>query len=693
MLSVWKESPFIRVLLPFVSGILTYLLLPSGNLPAIVIAVLVFLLSIFLFNVVKDYYRLKYAYIKGLLIHFFIASSAYLICIFHHQPNSKEWYKKYSPDYPYAVVKINAPPELKEKTMKAEVIVKQLCDSNEYMKTSGNAFVYFQKSEKNNSIRQGDFILIKNKLKDIRKSGNPGSFDYAAYCASKNIFQSAYIKEEEWQAIDKHEENYITFFARISEYTRSILRKNIPDTNAQGIAEALLVGYRADIDDETWQAYSSTGIAHIIAISGMHMAMIYGSTRWLLLLIPFFKKRKKITLLIAIVFMWAFACITGLPASVTRAAIMFTFIGWGEMQQQKANTLNMLAASAFCMLAYNPMIILDTGFQLSYLAVLSLVLFYTPVYNLLFIPKRLPDLIWKFIAMTIAAQILTFPLCIYYFHQFPLLFIFTNLFAVPLTTLILYTEIVLVFVHYITPVATFLGKIISLLISFVNNTVLALSHLTFAVWSEIHISWLQMTLLFLIIAFISIWLFYKRNQSFILATCSFFIFCLTLLHREFTVLHQQKVIIYNIAGQRSIEFIAGNKFYNPDIDSLHRKKKNETYTLNPSHTFFSVKKSDKALITNEQETGVEIFSFKGCRIMRIEQSNFKAETPLSVDLLIISNRCEIDSGWLSQNINPKKIILDSSIPFWKIEKLKMALANTTIPVYTVQEQGAFILNI
>lgn len=395
----------------------------------------------------------------------------------------------------------------------------------------------------------------------------------------------------------------------------------------------------------------------------------------------------------AILFMWAFACITGLPASVTRAAIMFTFIGWGEMQEQKTNTLNMLAASAFCMLAYNPMIILDTGFQLSYLAVLSLVLFYTPVYNLLFIPQKLPDLIWKFIAMTTAAQILTFPLCIYYFHQFPLLFIFTNLFAVPLTTLILYAEILLVLVHFIAPFAAFTGKVISYLISFVNNTVLALSHLAYAVWSEIHISLLQTILLFIIIAFISMWLSYKKSQYFITGIAGLFIFCLTLLHRQFTVLHQQKVIVYNIPGQKGIEFIAGNKFYNPDIDSLRRKKKNETYTIIPSHTFFSVRQAHKALTTNEQTTGVELFYFKGYRIMRIEQAGFKTGTPLNVDLLIISKKCEIDPGWLSQNIIPKKIVLDSSIPFWMIEKLKTALAHTPIPVHTVQEQGAFIMDI
>ncbi len=693
MLPFWNESPFVRIIMPFIFGIICYLLFPSFHFVYVIIFLCVISICFVIFGAIKDFYKLKYAFVKGILIHILLVCFGYSICVFQHHATSKYWYKYHSQNFPYALVKIKEAPEPKEKTLKAEVDVIKLCDSVLSTNTLGSAIVYFQRHEKNNTLRQGDFVLVKNKFKDISSSGNPGSFNYAAYCATKNIFQTAFIKPDEWQKSNQHEEDYNSFFARINEHTRSILKKYLPDSSTHGVAEALLLGYRQDISDDTWQAFSNSGIVHIIAISGMHMAMVYGTIRWLLLLIPSFRKRKKLALSFAILFMWLFACITGLPASVCRAAIMFTFIAWGEMQDQKSNSLNMLAASAFCMLCFNPMLLQDVGFQLSYLAVISLILFYGPIYNLYYVANTYFDLIWKLTAVTLAAQILTFPVCIYYFHQFPLLFLFTNLIAVPLTTIILYAEIVLVLLHFITPMAILLGKIVSYLLSFVNSTVGWFGQLTFAVWSEIHISAVQMMLLFVIIAFVAFWLFSKKAGQLLIALSAMMLFCIILLIKQYVVFHQQKILVYNIPNQKNIEFISGSKYYNSDKDSILKKAKNETYTLKPAHIFFGVKEQKEPISAFSSIGPVELFFFKNKKIMRIENTNFHSDSSIYLDLLILSKKCNMDSAWLSRNLKPKHIILDGSIPFWKIESIKKQLAGLSVPIHVVSEQGAFVLDV
>ncbi len=690
MLPFWKQAPFVRIVLPFILGILCYLYFPLIH-PSLIVALFIGLgIAWWGYHRWPDFYKLKYAFLKGIFINSILFVAAYLLCLLHQPSLSTKWYHHHEKKYSHALVKMVSEPKPTAKSIGFEIEVIALCDSANYMPTQGKALLYLQQHEHVQTIRQGDVLLIKNTFSDIKKNNNPGGFDYATYCKSKKIVQQAYVTTHDWQHTQKHEEDLNSFFAGVNAYTCSLLKKALPDSSTHGIAEALLVGYRTDIDDELWQAYSNSGIVHIIAISGMHMAMIYGSVRWLLLLIPFFKRRKKIAILIALLFMWGFACITGLPASVTRAAIMFTFIGWADMQSYQTNSINTLAAAAFCMLCYNPLLLQDVGFQLSYMAVLSLIIFYKPIYHLLYIQTKILDVVWKLMAMTIAAQLLTFPLCMYYFHQFPLLFLFTNLIAVPLTTVILYLEIVLVLLHPLIPIMHLLGKVIAAFILFLNTSVLHLSQWSFAVWSEIQLSMLQMFLLLMMVSLISYWLFYKKTTAMLAGFMTLWIFCLTLLYHRYEVYHQQKIVVYDISKQRNVELISQNEYYNPDIDSLRRFTKNETFTLKPAHTYFSVKPMIASWVQHKHVEGIDLFYFQGKKIIRLAHTRFHTTSPLLCDLLILSQQCNIDTGWLSQQIHPQQIVLDSSIPFWKLASLKQTLRNTAIPLHIVGEQGAFI---
>ncbi len=693
MLPYWKESPFVRILLPFIAGIFTYTQFPDLSLYAVGIMASVVLLAIIAFRYVADPLKFQYALLPGMLLHLLLLACGYFTCKIHEPGCSAIWYRHHKKVPDHLLIRLSSPPEQREKTDKAEAEIIAVYTRQEYARANGKVILYFQHSEKNKTINEGDHLLISNKLNDIRHSGNPGSFDYARYCANRGIFQTAYLKANEWIKTTQHSEDFASFFSKLNASTRAILKKYIPDSAAHGVAEALLLGYRGDIDENTWQAYSNTGIVHIIAISGMHMAMVYGSTRWLLLLIPFFKKRKRSALVMALMLMWAFACLTGLPASVARAAIMFTFIAWGEMQNRQTHSLNMLAASAFFMLSFNPSYLQDVGLQLSYLAVCSLIMFYLPIFRLWMPQNTIAENVWKLCAMTIAAQVLTLPLCLFYFHQFPLLFMLTNLFAVPLTSFILYLEILLVFVSSLTPVATVAGVVIARLIIFVNSSIATLAKLSFAVWSDIQISVFQLILLFCFIAFVSLFLWRKNFQWLCISLSILLIFCSTLLYRQWEIFHQHKIIVYHTAGRQHIEFIEQNHFYSPDHDSLQKETRNEKYVFHPAHTFFSVAEAAQSPIALRQKNGVALCCFNNKKVIRIENNRFEMSTPIETDLLIISKKCVIDTVWLNRNIRPHQIVLDASVPVWTLQDKRSQLANTGIPIHCVAEDGAFIWDI
>ncbi len=158
-------------------------------------------------------------------------------------------------------------------------------------------------------------------------------------------------------------------------------------------------------------------------------------------------------------------------SSIFRSAVMFTCIAIGDSLSKQASIFNSLAASAFLLLCYNPYWLWDAGFQLSYTAVASLALFQQTVYNAFTISQRWLDAIWKLSATTIAAQILTLPLILFLFHQFPLFFLITNLVAIPLSSLILLGEILLCLLSFLPFLAIPTGTLLSWLIKIMNGLV------------------------------------------------------------------------------------------------------------------------------------------------------------------------------------------------------------------------------
>src|SRR6185436_16943723 len=198
-----------------------------------------------------------------------------------------------------------------------------------------------------------------------------------------------------------------------------------------------------------------------------------GLIYWLLaLLLKPLKNRRKIKWLRPILIvtgLWLFSILAGAQPSILRSAVMFTCIVLGESLSRKSSVYNTLALSAFLLLCYNPYWLWDVGFQLSYAAVLSIVIFMKPIYNWFYIKNKVLDFTWKMNAVTLAAQVLTVPLSIYHFHQFPNYFLLTNLVAVPVSSVIVLGEILLCVVSFTAPVATAVGNILHYLIWFMNS--------------------------------------------------------------------------------------------------------------------------------------------------------------------------------------------------------------------------------
>ena len=275
-----------------------------------------------------------------------------------------------------------------------------------------------------------------------------------------------YLKNSEWKLLPgKHVNQFNKFIFDTRDAIVSLLRKYVAGgKNELGIAEALLIGYKEDLDKDLVQAYSNAGVVHIIAISGLHLGLIYIMLNWIFGILPFIKKSKVVKTILLLACLFLFSLLTGAAASVLRSAVMFTFIVIGRNFFKASSIYNSLAVSAFMLLCYDPYFLWDVGFQLSYLALIGIVTLQQPIHRLLYVKNKWLDKIWGLVSVTLAAQISTFPICIFYFHQFPNLFFITNLVAVPLSTVILFAEIFMLALSWWPIVAAVIGRITSWMI-------------------------------------------------------------------------------------------------------------------------------------------------------------------------------------------------------------------------------------
>jgi competence protein ComEC len=354
---------------------------------------------------------------------------------------------------------------------------------------------------------------------------------------------------------------------------------------------------------------------------------------------------------------------------------------------RKTNIFNTLSLSAFVLLCVNPFWLWDVGFQLSYAAVLSIVLFFQPIYNWVHFQNKAVDFLWKLTAVTIAAQILTLPISIYHFHQMPLLFLFTNFIAVPLSSLILMGEILLCAVSFLPPAAGFLGSVLERAIYLMNSYIEGLNSLPFATWSGLSITVVQSILLLLFALAFCYWLLEKQRRYAWTAFTSLALFMALRGLSFFDAYSQKKVIVYNIPKYPAIDIINGRNFVFVGDSSLLLDGFHRNFHLQPSRILHR---------TSPQTLDVQRKDFRlgGKQFLIVDEAlPFAAVEPKQkIDVLVLSGNPKIYISKLLHSFQLSQVVIDGSVPQWKAALWKRDCDSLHIPCYDVSENGAFVLN-
>ncbi len=690
---LWKTAPFIRLLLPLVPGILLQWYL-SFSLLYLLCCWLALLMAFLAFSLLPLRWRYAWRWCNGFALHGLLFFSGSLLTWQKDIRHDTHWLGHLYRDSSCIVVRITTPLSVKPASYKCEAFAEALLRNNTPIQTTGRLILYFTKDSMPPDLHYGDRLLLRKSLQPIRNNGNPGGFDYAQYAAFQQVFHTIRLQQGDYTRINTGS-RFSTgrWLLQCRDHILAALRRYITSREELAIAEALLIGYKEDLDPLLVQAYGNTGVVHIIAISGLHLGLIYWLLVRLAALIPLLKRSRLLTLLMVLAGLWLFALLTGASASVLRSAVMFTAIAVGKETGRKMSVYNALAASAVLLLAYNPFLLWDVGFQLSYLALLGIVVFQPPLNRLLYTRHKWLQQCRTMLTVSLAAQVLTTPVCLLYFHQFPLTFLVANLVAVPLSSLILFAEMALVAISWWPAAAVWVGKLTTYLVWLLNRFILMLNGLPNAVWQGIPATALTTILLYGIIILATGWLKYKKTLLLKAALALGLAFVLVQQGNHWRHSRQEKIIVYNIPHRRAIDFVQGTDYLFTGDSSLRQEGMKQDAMLRQTRRFLQLRHQVTALPGMQQWGNCIVF---GHRKLVLIDSNFTfVPTPIRMkaDIVIISGNPELSMADFSTMFDAGIYVFDASNSLWKINRWKTACDQLLLRCHSVAGEGAFTADV
>jgi competence protein ComEC len=597
---------------------------------------------------------------------------------------------------------IREPPEEKAKSVQCYMNVEEAREGEKLVHCKDKVLIYFQKDSSAKTLKAGDVIIFKSIFNKIKSSGNPYEFDYKRYMAFQGIRLSGYVDARSWKYLFS---GHLPVFKKWAYYLRSKLLAIFPDLGMKGdelgVASALIVGDKANLDNEIKRAYVASGTMHILAVSGMHVALLYWVLNACLFFLDRLKHGKYLKLIILLLAVWLYAMITGLSGSVLRAAAMITFVIVGNSFSRNVNIFNSLAASAFVLLLFNPFNLTDVGFQLSYVAVISIVTFYPLIYERIEIQNWFGNQLWSITAVTIAAQIVTTPLSLYYFHQFPNLFLVSNIIMIPLSTVIMYMAMTLIPFSGWGWMMGWLGKVFNSLVWLLNKVVLTIEGLPFALTKGIYISWLDVCLFYVLIGFMAFYFIKKQAVYFLLGLTTVLVLLTHGLFVKYQYFTSKEMMVYNDKDNVIIQFRSGAEstwLVAGKCDHLPRfvQTSADAMLCKTNHVFLldSVKRVS-------QQTGrwlgeglwikgdfIQFFE-RRIAVMDGEQTAKSLSKQIRVDYLIVSN-VNHNKETLPGHLNVKKFLVTAPvISGYMSRKMERLVANPKMVIYNIEKSGAF----
>jgi len=679
---VWNQIPLFRFVWPFVAGIILAIFRPDfcALITAMAVAILL-AISYFLFH--KQHPRSSAVLMSVVFLLGYVHTALLTDRLFDNH------YSKLhsSGTMTTFLGEIVSDPIQRTKSLKAEVSLIQIADSGSLIPTNGKILLYLESDLLTELLKQGDILVFNTRLKPIAAPQNPAEFNYQRYMHFHQISHQAYASSGNWKCV-KVGDGILRHAHRLQKGIMKVLKERGINDRELAIVSALLVGYKHHLSTDQVSAFASAGAMHVLAVSGLHVGIIFLILNVLfkpLLRLRFGKYAKAIILLLAL---WSYVAITGLSPSVTRACTMFSFVIIAQLIHRHTSIFNTIATSAVFLLILNPFYIVEVGFQLSYLAVLGIVLIQPRIYELWKPKFWLVQKVWAITAVSLAAQLATFPLGLLYFHQFPNYFLLSNLVVIPAATIILTAGIALVAFQWIPIVSAWLGYFLYTVVHGLDLFIAWVERLPMALIQGVDIGIAETYLLYFLVCTITLFIISKRYYWLPMTLVVLCCIEAVNVYEVFSQRNQSKMIIYSVRGHFALDFIKGtNHVFKVDTVLLNDFDKMRFHI---HHNWWKHDLNSPMDSIPRLKEYDNLYLFNGNTLLVLMDSTEIMEN-LKVDYLLVQEQTVQHPIELLNKVDVGMVVLSQNLNWKTMNYWENTLENAGVAHWNMRDAGAFVV--
>lgn len=674
------EFPLARITIGFMVGILSAYYFK----PAIIFVFLLFLIAISLFTIVyfiskRNSVNKIYFGVFTYLLAFSIGISTQII----HTDSFQQSNYIHSPfifEKPH-VVSVTIREKLRSSDNNYRYIA--LVNRVDNRIKTGRILLNIRKDSLNHEYEIGTRLQTKGSLYENSPAKNPNQFDYSKYLENKQIYAQIYADASEIKISSSIEKDVWYYTSKL----RTRIIRNLENSNFNKaelhVAVALILGQQQDISPEIIKDYQYAGAVHILSVSGLHIGFILLFVTFILKPLPNAQQGAFIKLIIILLSLFTFGVLAGLAPSVVRSVVMFSFVAMGMYLRRSTNIFHTLLVSILLILLFQPSFLFDVGFQLSYIA-LFFILWLQPLLASLWLPKnKISNYFWDILTVSFAAQIGTFPLSIYYFHQFPGLFFVTNLVVIPFLSVIMALGVLVMILAVFNAVPILFVKSLEWSIYILNKIINTIASLEQFIIQEIPLNWELLISMYLLIIAVIIWFKKPSFNRLVLALSSIIILQTAYFQTHWTIQNQRELMIFNSKKNTLITERSGQTITLYANDSLLKTaSKNQMLNSYSTGNFSHLKFKERLQ---------NLMYFNGNKILIVDSLGIYPKN-IHPDIVVLAQSPKINLERFLETIHPKIVVADAS-NFRTIQKLwKTTCAKEKIPFHATCEKGFYRLD-
>lgn len=691
-----NQIPILRLVLPYSLGIITSFYWPHRlTYNQLILTTIFFIFLIGIISLNRKTPRRFYVFLIG------ITTTCIFFCLGYLISNSKielfqsNHFSKNTPEQTETIIYkgiVASEPEEKKKSWKTIIEIQAINQSKNWTNSHGKVLTYIKK-DSSTCPKYGEVFLFSIKPQIIQGPSNFDEFDYKRYLSHHYVYHQVYLPSNKIQFIGNIPNSILK---QKAIECRNFLLKNYKNARIKedelAILSALTLGKKESLTSELKSAYASAGAMHVLAVSGLHVGIVFLIVRSLLGWMAKIRYGSVLKAIILIIAIWTYAFITGLSPSVMRASTMFSFMIIAQSLKLNSNIYNTLGLSALLILIIEPYMLLEVGFQLSYLAVIGIIFLQPYLYNLLYFKPWILNKAWEITCVSISAQIVTAPLGILYFHQFPTYFLFSNIIVIPSAFAILVTAIMYQMVSTVPILGFEVGEILHGMVFVLNNSVKWIESLPASLIGGLDITILETWILYITILSISIWLIYKRPQLIKVSLFGILAFTISQTLEKWYQIHQSEIVVYDTGRSNVIETCSGNSAtYYGDSATLQNK---ELMLFSVYHHDW--KRGLNTLKSNTSSKNQGLIQFGKLSLLVLSKNqpiHSNSIQKLNPDIILIDDMKQFDFNKSVPILKKRIVIIGKRCPPWVRSQITHLKDSLDINLIDTKRSGAIKLSL